>query len=89
MGVDKPTLKAAIDAAHKRKLKITGHLDAVTYKEAASLGIDHLEHGFLACTDFVTDKKENQGPANGEADTSIANLDINSEEVKEFPSVFN
>lgn len=84
MGVDKPTLKAAIDAAHKRKLKITGHLDAVTYKEAASLGIDHLEHGFLACTDFVTDKKENQGPANGEADTSIANLDVNSERVKEF-----
>ena len=27
MGVDKPTLKAAIDAAHKRNLKITGHLD--------------------------------------------------------------
>ena len=84
MGVDKPTLKAAIDAVHKRKLKITGHLDAVTYQEAASLGIDNLEHGFLACTDFVTDKKDNQGPADGAADTSIANLDINSERVKQF-----
>ena len=28
-GVDKPMLKAAIDAAHKRKLKITAHLCAV------------------------------------------------------------
>jgi imidazolonepropionase-like amidohydrolase len=46
MGVDKPTLKAAIDAAHKRKLKITGHLCAVTYSEAAELGMDSLEHGF-------------------------------------------
>ncbi len=84
VGVDKPTLKAAIDAAHKRKLKITGHLDAVTYKEAASLGIDNLEHGFLNSTDFVSDKKENQGPAYGAADTSIANLDINGDRVKEF-----
>ena len=84
MAVDKPTLKAAIDAAHKRRLKITGHLDAVTYREAASLGIDNLEHGFLASTDFVTDKKENEGPANGAADTSVANLDINSDRVKDF-----
>lgn len=84
MAVDKPTLKAAIEAVHKRKLNITGHLDAVTYKEAASLGIDNLEHGFLASTDFVTGKKENQGPAYRAADTSIANLDINSDRVKQF-----
>lgn len=84
IGVDKPTLKAAIDAAHKRQLKITGHLDAVTYQEAAALGIDNLEHGFLACTDFVRDKKENQGPENGAADASLANLDINSDRVKQF-----
>ena len=58
-GLDKPTLKAAIDAAHKRKLKITGHLGAVTYHEAAELGIDNLEHGFFVSTDFVKDKKEN------------------------------
>jgi enamidase len=57
MAVDKPTLKAAIDAAHKRKLKITGHLDVVPYKEAASLGMDNLEHGFMASTDFATGKK--------------------------------
>lgn len=56
--LDRPTLKAAIDAAHKRGLKITGHLCSVTYREAAEMGIDQLEHGFLASTDFIPGKKE-------------------------------
>ena len=80
MGVDKPALKAAIDAAHKRKLKITGHLCAVTYSEAAELGIDSLEHGFGASTDFVTDKKENECPADS-GNRSLADLDIQSDRV--------
>lgn len=84
IAVDKPILKAAIDAAHKRNLKITAHLDAVTYKEASSLGIDNLEHGFIASTDFVTDKKENERPAAGAANKSMGNLDIQSDSVKQF-----
>ena len=80
MFIDKPTLKAAIDAVHKRKLKITAHLCAVTYREAAEMGIDQLEHGFFASTDFVKDKKENQCPPN--ADESIANLNVESDSVK-------
>jgi imidazolonepropionase-like amidohydrolase len=59
---DKPTLKAAIDEAHAKGLKVTGHLCSVTYREAAELGIDQLEHGFFAATDFVPDKKENACP---------------------------
>jgi len=58
MSVDKAILKAAIDAAHKRKLKTTGHLDKVTYKEAGSLGIDNLEHGFLDSTDLYQVKRK-------------------------------
>ena len=84
MGVDKPTLKAAIDAAHKRQLKITGHLDIVTYKEAASLGMDNLEHGFMASTDFVDGKKENEPPAAGSSYKALSNLDIQSDSVKQF-----
>jgi imidazolonepropionase-like amidohydrolase len=83
MGVDKPTLKAAIDAAHKRKLKITAHLCAVTYSEAAELGIDSLEHGFGASTDFVTDKKENECPSDS-GNRSIADLDIQSDRVRQL-----
>jgi imidazolonepropionase-like amidohydrolase len=83
MGIDKPTLKAAIDAAHKRKLKITAHLCAVTYGEAAELGIDFLEHGFGASTDFVTDKKENECPSDN-GNRSLAELDIQSDRVKQL-----
>jgi imidazolonepropionase-like amidohydrolase len=84
MGVDKPTLKAAIDEAHKRKLKITGHLDIVTYKEAASLGIDNLEHGFMASTDFAAGKKENEPPVAGSSYQALGNLDVQSDSVKQF-----
>jgi len=84
IGVDKPTLKAAIDAAHKRKLKITGHLDMVTYREAAAMGMDNLEHGFFASTDFVFNKKENEQPAGGVAYKALSNLDIQSDSVKQF-----
>ena len=62
MFVDKPTLKAAIDEAHAKGLKVTGHLCAVTYREAAEMGIDQLEHGFSVSTDFVPNKKENACP---------------------------
>ena len=84
MGVDKPILNAAIEAAHKRHLKITGHLDIVTYKEAASLGMDNLEHGFMASTDFAAGKKENEPPAAGAAIKALANLDLQADSVKQF-----
>jgi imidazolonepropionase-like amidohydrolase len=62
MFIDKPTLKAAIDEAHAKGLKVTGHLCAVTYREAAEMGIDQLEHGFSVSTDFAPNKKENACP---------------------------
>ena len=84
MGVDKPTLKAAIDAAHTRQLKITGHLDIVTYKEAALLGMDNLEHGFMASADFAAGKKENEPPAAGNSYKALSNLDTQNDSVKQF-----
>jgi hypothetical protein len=50
MNITRAELKAAIDEAHRRHLKITGHLCSVTYPEAAALGIDDLEHGFFVNT---------------------------------------
>jgi imidazolonepropionase-like amidohydrolase len=60
--IDRATLKAGIEAAHARGLKVTGHLCSITYREAAELGIDNLEHGFYAATDFVADKQPDQCP---------------------------
>jgi imidazolonepropionase-like amidohydrolase len=57
MNITRAELKAAIDEAHKRGIKITGHLCSVTYKEAAELGIDDLEHGFFVNTQLDPDKK--------------------------------
>lgn len=81
MMLDKATLKAAIDAAHARGLKITGHLCSITYREAADLGIDQLEHGFFAATDFVPGKKEDQ--CAGVAD-ALATVDADSPAVKQL-----
>lgn len=57
LGITRAELKAAIEAAHKREIKVTGHLCSVTYKEAAELGIDDLEHGFFVNTQLDPDKK--------------------------------
>ncbi|MGH7711983.1 MAG: amidohydrolase family protein, partial [Gemmatimonadaceae bacterium] len=57
MQITRAELGAAIEEAHKRGLKVTGHLCSVTFAEAAKLGIDNLEHGFLVATDFVPNKQ--------------------------------
>lgn len=60
MNITRAELKTAIDEAHKRGLKVTGHLCSVTYPEAAELGIDDLEHGFFVNTQLDPDKKPDQ-----------------------------
>ncbi len=60
-------------------MKITGHLCSVTYSEAADLGIDNLEHGFLASTDFVPSKAPDACPGQGAGQQAIAALDEQGE----------
>lgn len=50
-------MAATINAAHQRGLQVTGHIGKVSYREAAGLGIDNLEHGFMAASDFIADRK--------------------------------
>jgi enamidase len=77
MQITRGELAAAINEAHRRGIKVTGHLCSVTYTEAANLGIDNLEHGFFASTDFVTDKKPDECPGQGVGQKTIAALDEN------------
>ncbi len=77
MQISRVGLKAAIDEGHRRGMKITGHLCSVTYGEAADLGIDNLEHGFFASTDFVADKEPDVCPGQGRGQQAIAALDEN------------
>jgi imidazolonepropionase-like amidohydrolase len=55
--ISRAALRAAIDEAHRRGLKITGHLCSVTYEEAIEAGIDDLEHGFFVNTALDPGKK--------------------------------
>lgn len=78
MNITRPELAAAIDAAHKRGLKVTGHLCSVTYREAADLGIDDLEHGFFVATDFVKDKQPDLCPGQAQGMQALATVDTGS-----------
>jgi len=62
MYITRAELKAAIDAAHRRHIKVTGHLCSVTYPEAADLGIDNLEHGFFVNTQLDPGKQPDVCP---------------------------
>ncbi|MGA7400681.1 MAG: amidohydrolase, partial [Candidatus Sulfotelmatobacter sp.] len=61
--LSRAVLKAGIDAAHKRGLKVTGHLCSIGFREAAGLGIDDLEHGITVDTEFFPGKKPDQCPS--------------------------
>jgi imidazolonepropionase-like amidohydrolase len=80
MNITRAELAAAVDEAHRRGLKITGHLCSVTYREAAELGIDDLEHGFLASTDFVKDKQPDVCPGQSAAIAGLSGFDPKSPE---------
>ena len=77
MQITRGELAAAVNEAHRRGIKVTGHLCSVTYAEAAGLGIDNLEHGFFAATDFVADKKPDECPGQAVGQKTIASLDEN------------
>lgn len=83
--ITRAELKAAIDAAHKRGIKVTGHLCSVTYPEAVALGIDDLEHGFYVNTQLDPDKKPDACSQSAGQET-LARMDANSPEAKELIS---
>jgi len=66
MHITRDELGAAIQEAHARHMKVTGHLCSVTWPEAIALGIDNLEHGpVFADTEFVSGKKPDDCPGGG------------------------
>lgn len=72
MNITRAELKAAVDEAHSLGLKITGHLCAVTYREAADIGIDDLEHGFFVNTEHDPGKSEDTCTESDGLDTLYA-----------------
>ena len=66
MNITRDELGTAIQEAHARHFKLTGHLCSVTWPEAIALGIDDFEHGpVFTDTEFVADKKVDACPKGG------------------------
>jgi imidazolonepropionase-like amidohydrolase len=84
MYINRAELGAAVEEAHKRGIKVTGHLCAVGFREAAALGIDNLEHGALIDTEFVPGKQPDVCPAQNETVTNFTKLDLDSAPVREM-----
>ena len=82
MNITHAELAAAVEEAHKRGLKVTGHLCSIGFKEAAEIGIDNLEHGWLVDTEFAPDKKPDQC-AEASARTERVSQDMNSAPVQD------
>lgn len=78
--ISREELAAAIDEAHKHGVKVTAHLCSVTYQEAVAMGIDNLEHGLFANTDYYDGKTPDECPGGFRSD--FPTLDLDSEEVR-------
>src|SRR5262245_41919749 len=83
MNISRDELRAAVEEAHKRQLKVTGHLCSVGYREAAEIGIDNLEHGLMADSEFVANKQPDQCPGGGAVPASLRQLDLNGPAAQE------
>jgi imidazolonepropionase-like amidohydrolase len=84
MHITRAELAASVAEAHRRGLKITGHLCSIGFREAAALGIDDLEHGLVVDTEFTPGKKPDQCPPSKDALDGLARLDLQSAPVKEM-----
>jgi imidazolonepropionase-like amidohydrolase len=85
MHITPDELKAAVDHAHAKGLKITGHLCSIGFTEAAATGIDNLEHGLVVDTEFYPEKKPGVCPGQRGPMLEMAkSLDIESSPVQQM-----
>src|SRR5262249_51290331 len=85
MHITRAELKEVIDIAHKRGLTVTGHLCSVTFREAAELGIDDLEHGFGMNSGWDPAQKPDACPSPSPArDAVFSNLTPESPQFQEL-----
>ena len=82
MHITRAELGAAIAAAHKRGMKVTGHLCSVGFKEAAALGIDDLEHGLMVDTEFDPGKTPDVCPSQQLTAETLSKIDVESAPVQ-------
>ena len=83
MNITRDELRAAVEEAHKRGLKVTGHLCSIGFREAAEIGIDDLEHGLMVDSEFVPNKQPDQCPPGSAVSASLRQLDLSGPAAQE------
>jgi enamidase len=78
--ISRAELAAAIDEAHQHGVKVTAHLCSVGYREAVAMGIDNLEHGLFANSEYFPGKEPDDCP--GGFRSGYTDLDVNGPEVQ-------
>jgi len=84
MNITRAELSAAVEAAHKHGIKVTGHLCSIGFREAAAIGIDNLEHGLLVDTEFHPGKQPDVCPAQAATRGEMAKLDIAGKPIQDM-----
>ena len=80
-GISRDMLRAGVETAHARRMRVTGHLCSVTFTEAAGLGIDLLQHGFITNSEYVRGKQPDVCPPGNQR--AQADVDVSSAVVQE------
>ncbi|MDB4879656.1 MAG: amidohydrolase, imidazolonepropionase [Gemmatimonadetes bacterium] len=78
--ITREQLRAVVAEARKHGTKVTGHLCSISYREAIELGMDNVEHSFMASSDFSRSKKPGECPA--DMDKSLREVPIDGPEVQ-------
>ncbi|HEX9120676.1 MAG TPA: amidohydrolase family protein, partial [Terriglobales bacterium] len=84
MHITRAELSAAIEEAHKRGLKVTGHLCSIGFHEAAALGIDDLEHGLVVDGEVAPGKQPDKCPEQTAIRDALLKLDVNGPEIQQI-----
>ena len=78
--ISRAELGAAIEEAHRHGVKVTAHLCSVGYREAVALGIDNVEHGLFANSEYAPNKQPDECPPGFRS--GYADLDVDGPEVQ-------
>jgi imidazolonepropionase-like amidohydrolase len=84
MHITRAELSAAIAAAHAKHIKVTGHLCAIGFTEAADLGIDDLEHGLPVDTEFTAGKQPDICPDTKLALAHLATMSVDDPRIQQL-----
>ncbi len=83
--ITRAELGAAISEAHRRGLKVTGHLCSISYPEAIAAGIDDFEHGPIGTdAEFVPGRQPDVCPGPFPIFASWEKMDLSSRPVRDL-----